>query len=75
MQKWTEEVLESKKDFIPLFFLIKCMYRFYDRTRKQFVYFLNLNLSIYSIPNFIQLVSTVSICSKFVLKIGFFAVT
>ena len=51
-QKWTEEVLESnKQDFIPLFFFMY-KYIFYDRARKQFLQFWNLNLLIYSIPNF-----------------------
>ena len=32
-----------------------CMYIFYDRARKQFLQFWNLNLLIYSIPNSISI--------------------
>ena len=72
MQEWTAEVLESKQDFIPLFFLIHVQNLWQGQktvlTIVEFEFF-DIFYSKF------QLVSTFSICSKFCAENCLFAVT
>ena len=67
MQECTEEVLEPNKTLFLCFSL--CMFKIYDRVRKQFSQLQNLNLLISAL---FQLVSTFSIWSKFCVENGLF---
>ena len=72
MQEWTEEVFGTKQDFIPLFFFMYVQNLWQD----QKAVFIIVEFEFFDICySKFQLVSTFFICSKFLLKIGVFAVT